>query len=66
MEKSLSKNSIESYIDDVSKLEMFFIEKVKKTDPRKVTSEELEKFIKHIAKSGIASTSQARIISGVR
>ncbi|MFN5182950.1 MAG: tyrosine recombinase, partial [Bacteroidota bacterium] len=49
-----------------SKLVMFFIEIVKKTYPLKATSEELEKFIKLIAKSGIASTSQARIISGVR
>ena len=66
LEKSLSLNSIESYLDDVTKLEHFLTEKFGKSDPRKTNSEDLELFVKDVANLGVATTTQARIISGVR
>ncbi|MFN6037642.1 MAG: site-specific tyrosine recombinase XerD [Bacteroidota bacterium] len=66
LEKSLSTNSIKSYIEDVNKLETFIGNHGGLTDPRKINSDDLEEFVRDIAKSGITSTSQARIISGIR
>ena len=62
----MSVNSVDSYIDDVTKLEQFMLNSGEETDPKKISSDQLEEFVKWIAKTGVAATTQARIISGVR
>lgn len=66
MEKSLSENSIEAYADDIEKLENYFLEKHSGQSPVTASSEQLEDFVRSVSESGVAATSQARIISGVR
>lgn len=63
-EKALSKNTIEAYERDISKL-YSFLEKEKKA-PAEVVLNDLEKFLSALSELGIASRSQARIISGIR
>lgn len=64
MERSLSENSVESYTDDIIKLKTF-AEK-QGLSPYKTELAHLQAFLKELNGMGIASTSQARIISGIR
>ena len=66
LEKSLSDNSVKAYISDVEKLISFFIvDKIEKNSSE-ITLKDLQKFIKWISELGMSSTSQARIISGIK
>lgn len=66
LEKSLSPNSIEAYIRDVEKLTQY-LDMVKfDSGPEKVEQTHLKGFLKWITELGMTSTSQARIISGIR
>jgi integrase/recombinase XerD len=64
LEKSLSSNSVEAYLRDVDKLANFYSDR--KKVPKDITLHHLENFVKYIAELGIAASSQARIISGLR
>ena len=64
LEKSLSGNSIEGYLDDVHKLKHFCEEK--KTGPLQVDYALLKLFIIWVNEQGLAARSQARIISGIK
>jgi integrase/recombinase XerD len=66
LEKSLSKNSIESYMRDVGKFIRFLDEKNLALEPSGVTFEHLQDFIKWLGESGLSSRSQARITSGMK
>ncbi|CAN5338688.1 site-specific tyrosine recombinase XerD [soil metagenome] len=66
LEKSLSKNSVEAYLHDVSKLTSFLSLSGKNVPPSEVTLKDLEKFLKWISELGMTAASQARIISGLR
>lgn len=63
-EKSLSSNSVESYMFDVIKLANYL--KDKSIDPSNVTYDNLLDFVATLADIGIHPRSQARIISGIR
>jgi integrase/recombinase XerD len=65
-ERSLSENTIQAYMDDVTKLESYISERQNAISPVKITKENLELFLHEIYGSGISATSQARIISGVK
>jgi integrase/recombinase XerD len=66
LEKSLSKNSIEAYLHDITNLQHFFeINKISVT-PENVTFQQLREFIGFIIELGIGPRSQARMISGIR
>ncbi len=65
LEKSLSENSVEAYLRDVDRLTQFLQEKSPKA-PSEVELKDLQQFLKWIAKAGINSASQARMISGIR
>ncbi len=65
LEKSLSANSVESYLRDIEKLEIWGISQGI-TIPTAYTRKQLEQFSASIAEIGFQPSSQARIISGVR
>lgn len=66
LEKSLSSNSIEAYLDDVLKLTQFLELKKLSPSPEQVSYEQLKGFIVWINSLGLAATTQARIVSGLR
>lgn len=66
LEKSLSANSVESYLRDVRKLTAYLQEKSGAASLDKVDHTLLQGFIHHIASSGMNAKSQARTISGIR
>ena len=64
LEKSLSKNSISAYMDDLSKL-LNFISSIPKK-PEELVLEDLQEFLVVLHEMGINSRSQARVISGIK
>jgi integrase/recombinase XerD len=66
LEKSLSDNSVEAYLRDVEKLTEFLLASNIKKNPNELELKDLQSFIKWVAELGMTSTSQARIISGIR
>ena len=66
LEKSLSWNSIEAYLDDVLKLEFFFSEQGKETLPAQVQYSDLKEFLIWFNKNNKNARTQSRILSGIR
>lgn len=66
LEKSLSDNSVEAYLHDLDKLTQFLLHFEKKRHPKEINLKDLEDFVKWINELGMISTSQSRIISGLR
>jgi len=66
LEKSLSKNSVEAYLHDITNLQHFFeINKIT-VAPENVAFNQLQEFLAFIIDLGIGPRSQARMISGIR
>ncbi len=66
LERSLSKNSVDAYLQDINKLRSFFQLDGSKTNLKEIGLEDLQRFIQHLNELGLAAGSQARIISGVK
>ncbi|HMH31840.1 MAG TPA: site-specific tyrosine recombinase XerD [Puia sp.] len=66
LEKSLSDHSVEAYLHDVEKFTQFMEETNAMKTPADTNLKDLQHFIHWIAELGIAQSSQARIISGLR
>lgn len=66
LERSLSPNSIEAYLDDLEKLTEFLQSNGELKNPSEVNLKDLQKFTQWVAELGMTPTSQARIISGIR
>jgi integrase/recombinase XerD len=66
LEKSLSPNSIEGYLDDVFKLKKYCETETAVSSPLKVDYSLLKEFIVWVNREGLAARSQARLISGLR
>jgi integrase/recombinase XerD len=66
LEKSLSDNSTEAYLRDTDKLTEYLQLKKSLKKPSELKLKDLQQFIKWIAELGMTSSSQARIISGIR
>jgi len=66
LEKSLSQNSVAAYINDISKLVVFFDENFKKLAPEKVKLLHLKKFVEWLNEKGVSPRTQARTISGIK
>lgn len=66
LEKSLSENSIEAYLDDVQKLEKYFLEKEVEKSPVAVTYEDLRDFLAWYCEKNNNARTQSRILSGIR
>jgi integrase/recombinase XerD len=66
LEKSLSGNSIDAYTADLKKLLQYLDFKNCKIEPESLTIEMLRDFIVWINDLGMSSTTQARVISGIK
>jgi integrase/recombinase XerD len=66
LEKSLSDHSVEAYLHDVEKFTQFMEEANVMKMPADTNLKDLQHFIHWVAEIGIAQSSQARIISGLR
>lgn len=64
LEKGLSKNSIEAYIDDLNKLTTYF--ETENISIQHIKLDHLEQFITQLYDIGINARSVARVLSGVR
>ncbi len=66
LEKSLSENSIEAYLNDVQKLENFFSETLRDVSPSSVTYSDLKGFLNWFSSDNQNARTQARVLSGIR
>jgi integrase/recombinase XerD len=66
LERGLSSNSIEAYIRDVRHFANFLDAECKVHNPTKTTSKHIERYIGSLYDLGLASNSQARMISSIR
>ncbi len=66
LEKSLSGNSVESYLRDLEHFTNYLLNTGNAKAPAAITLDDLQSFIKEIATIGLAPASQARMISGLR
>jgi integrase/recombinase XerD len=66
LEKSLSDNSVEAYLRDVDKLTEYLLASDTLKTPADIELKDLQKFMQWVNELGMTSTSQARIISGIR
>ncbi len=66
LERSLSKNSMEAYADDVKKLENYSSLFLNNQTPDKFSFKQLQNFVEWIATMGFSATTQARVISGIK
>lgn len=65
LERSLSENTVEAYIRDVTQLE-HFSESVGLDSPVDLNTELLKEFVQQIADLGLSANTQSRMVSGVR
>lgn len=67
MERSLSANTVEAYMDDFDKLATFLEKSYSDIQPRDITPGHLSEFVQWIyQEKRVSSRSQARLISGIR
>ncbi len=66
LERSLSKNSIEAYDDDLVKLQQYTQLFIGEIEPTKLSYKQLGKFVEWLAEIGFSATTQARVISGIK
>jgi integrase/recombinase XerD len=66
LEKSLSQNSIEAYLNDIRKLEEFTVEAGKEKNPAEITYSDLREFVAWYSKGNKNARTQSRVLSGIR
>jgi integrase/recombinase XerD len=66
LERSLSVNSIDAYLHDVSLLKQFVDLHFKEVTPKAVNVKVLKRFLQYINELGMSAHSQARILSGLK
>ncbi len=66
LERSLAKNSIEAYADDLNKLEQYSQLFLSNKSPVNIELNELQAFVRWISELNFSATSQGRIISGIK
>lgn len=66
LEKSLADHSVEAYLRDIEKLTQFFELEEPGLSIENIRLKNLQSFLKWIATLGMTSSSQSRIISGIR
>jgi integrase/recombinase XerD len=65
-ERSLSGNSVEAYLHDIDMLTQYLEETGKNASPSDITLKDLQAFLAWIGELGMTTTSQARIVAGIR
>ena len=65
LEKNLSANSVEAYLRDVAQLRAF-VEAEWGIDPQQVRAEHIEAYLAEVYDKGVAKTTQARNLSGIK
>lgn len=66
LEKSLSPNSIEAYLHDITKLQQFLDYKQLFIPPEEIKLNHLRDFLKWATELGMSLNSQARLVSGIK
>jgi len=66
LERSLSANTIEAYLHDITKLRQFLELNGQNTTPTKVSQADLLNFIGFVNELGLSGHSQARMLSGIK
>lgn len=66
LEKSLASNSVEAYLRDVDKLQVYAEQKTVNRNPEEIRLHDLEDFVGWLQQFNLEDRSQARIISGVK
>jgi integrase/recombinase XerD len=66
LEKSLSENSVEAYLNDVFKLETYFLESGIDISPVNVTYHDLKSFLLWYSSNNNNTRTQSRVLSGIR
>ena len=66
LEKSLSENSIEAYLNDVYKLEKYFIGAGNDVSPVNVEYPDLKAFLAWYGSNNLNTRTQSRVLSGIR
>ena len=66
LERSLSENSISAYVNDVNKFVQFLEIKNLEISYAEIDSKIISNFLEYIVKLGVSSSTQARIISGIK
>jgi integrase/recombinase XerD len=66
LEKALSQNSINAYINDINKLMDFLKNNFKGVTPQKVKLNHLKSFVEWLNERGVSPRTQARTISGIK
>ncbi|MFT5185010.1 MAG: integrase/recombinase XerD, partial [Flavobacteriales bacterium] len=66
LEKSLAANSVEAYLNDVKKLQIFMEDTRPNVSLLKITIQDFEQFLSWINDLGLAARTQSRIISGIK
>lgn len=65
-EKNFSQNTLDAYIRDIKKLEIFALSDLETVSPQNITYENLQEFIYQLSKNKISERSQARAISSIK
>lgn len=65
LERGFSENSVQAYLRDVEKFREFALSH-HQSNPEKVSTGFIQEFLKYLNELGIAETSQARILSGIK
>jgi integrase/recombinase XerD len=66
LERSLSANTVEAYLRDLNHLHQFAQDILGATDLKELTTDNLRKFVRHLADLGLEASSQGRMVSGIR
>ena len=66
IERSLSSNSVQAYLNDVRKLSCYIHENKNEKSPSDLTYQDLSDFVASTAGSNDSAKTQARLISGIR
>ena len=66
LEKSLSANSVEAYLNDVGKFAAYEERYLQRNKPSDISLEDLQSFIRQVNEIGLSARSQARMISGIK
>jgi integrase/recombinase XerD len=66
LEKSLSDNSVEAYLNDISKLEKYFDEAGRDVNPALVSYADLKEFLLWYSTETRNARTQSRVLSGIR